>query len=100
MQAEFESGRLEVALAPLNPKKRGYNEGGCRRVTINVNAKWYRDFCQKHLSSRRRNKRHADTRIKRRNVERLLSRLLSVGSRSKYVDELIRIAETRMQART
>lgn len=99
MQAEFESTRLEVGLAPLNPGKRGYNEGGCKRVTLSVNAKWYRDFCARHLSSRKRNKRHPDTRIKRRNVERLLSRLLLVGSISKYGEELIRIAETRMKAR-
>lgn len=99
MQAEFDSSQLRVALVPLSPNKRGYNEGGCKRVAVEVNARWYRDFCRQHSSSRRRLRRNFDTRIKRRNVAILLDRLLTRGSTSKYAAELIRIAEERLKAK-
>jgi hypothetical protein len=97
MQAEFEGSGLEVILVPLNPKLRGWNEGGCKRVAANRNCDWYRSLCKRHPSSRTRNKRHHDTRIKRKNVASVLSRLLTVGTRSKYAPELIRLAQQRMK---
>lgn len=93
MLAELESSRLEVMLVPLNPNKRGYNDGGCRRCACSRNVAWYRSFCLRHPSSRIRNRAKPDTRIKRRNVLRLLSRLAQgKGSVSKYAEELRRIA--------
>lgn len=96
MQAELESHHLDVQLVPLNPKLRNYNEGGCRRVVADRNATWYRQLCARHLSSRRRNHRKPDTKIKRRNVERLLGRLVAgLPTRSKYAAEIMRMAERR-----
>jgi hypothetical protein len=90
MQAEFESHQLEVVLVP---SRRAVNSGGCIRVAAARNCDWYRRFCARHLSSRRRNKRLIDTRIKRRNVAALLKRLrVAAATRSKYADELRRIA--------
>ena len=90
----LESHRLEVQLVPLNPRLRGFNEGGMKRVCANKNCPWYRAFAARHLSSRKRNHRKPDTKIKRRDVIRLLSRLIAGKSTtSKYADELRRIAE-------
>lgn len=90
---ELESSRLEVCLVPLNPKLRNYNEGGMKRVASNKNAAWYRKFCGSHLSSRVRNHRKLDTKIKRRDILRILARLVAgKPSTSKYADELRRIA--------
>lgn len=91
MQAEFESGRLEIALVP---SRRDPASGGCIRVAVNKNAQWYSGFCSQHASSRIRKKAAFDTRIKRRNVERLLGRLVAgLPSQSKYASEILKIAE-------
>lgn len=96
MLMEFESGRLDVQLAPLNPKRRGWNEGGMKRVVCDRNTAWYRGLCARHLSCRVRNHRKTDTKIKRRNILRLLNRLVAGQSTvSKYADELRRLAERR-----
>lgn len=82
MLAELETYRLEVVLVP---QRRWTNEGGMIRVAAGKNAKWYSEFCREYPSSRRRIHRKHDTRIKRRNVLRLLNRLILTGkSRSKY----------------
>ncbi len=89
----LESQRLEVQLVPLNPRMRNYNAGGMKRVAANRNTKWYSDFCRRHLSSRKRNRRKWDTRIKRANILRILRRLAEgKTSRSKYAAELRQIA--------
>jgi hypothetical protein len=90
---ELESSCLEVMLVPL---RRPANVGGCYRVASNRNATWYRQFCGRHLSVRMRHRRLPDTRIKRRDIVRILSRL-STGttSRSKYAPELIALARRR-----
>lgn len=102
MQAEFESHQLEIALVPC---RRHVNEGGCIRVAVNKNAAWYSAFCARHLSSRNRARALVDTRIKRRNVTRLLQRLIDgQPSRSKYAPELLkeaaRLATHQPQRRT
>jgi hypothetical protein len=90
MLAELESNRLEVVLAPC---KRPSNVCGYIRVVASRNADWYRKFCAAHPSGRNRRNALPDTRIRRRDIGRLLRRL-SAGqpSSSKYADELIRIA--------
>lgn len=94
--AELESHRLHVILVPLNPQRRGYCEGGMKRVAADRPPRWYSQFCCRHLSSRVRNSKHPDTRIKRANVLRLLTRLAQgKGSVSKYAGELRRIAQAR-----
>lgn len=96
MLMELESSRLDVQLVPLNPRLRNYNEGGCKRVCADRNAKWYRDLCQRHPSSRGTRRGGFDTRIRRRNVERLLRRLVAhLPTRSKYAAEIRRVAERR-----
>ena len=96
MEAELDSAKLEVQLAPLNPRLRNYNEGGCKRVVTSRPVKWYRELCNRHVSSRGVRRGKFDTRIKRANVLRLLSRLSSgLPSCSKYAAEIRGIAERR-----
>lgn len=91
MLAELESSQLEVVLVPT---RRWANEGGCVRVAISRNCDWYRRFCGLHGSDRVRRNALFDTRIKRRAVVRLLGRLIAgEPSRSKYVSDLLAIAE-------
>lgn len=99
MLAELESFRLEVVLAPLNPRMRGYNEGGCKRVCASRNCDWYRRHCAKFPSGRTKPRRNFDTRIKRRDTLRLLHRLIAgKTSTSIYAPELLAIARRRMRA--
>lgn len=96
---ELEAHKLEVELAPLSPRLRGFNEGGCKRVVTNKPPRWYRELCNNHASSRGVRRGKFDTRIKRANVLAILARL-SAGfvSRSKYADELHAIASQRERA--
>ena len=96
MLAELDSAKLEVQLAPLNPRLRNYNEGGCKRVVTSRPVKWYRQLCNRHVSSRGVRRGKFDTRIKRANVLRLLQRLTSgLPTVSKYAPEILRVAEGR-----
>ncbi len=93
MLDELEATQLRVELAPLNPRMRNYNEGACKRVVIEAPPRWYRLFCRKHPSSRGVRRGKFDTRIKRQNVIMLLWKLSrAIPSRSKYADEIRRIA--------
>ncbi len=92
MLDELESHRLEVQLVPLNPRLRNWNAGGMKRVVADRNAEWYRKFCEKHPSSRKRVARKHDTKIKRASIIRILRRLCDgKPSVSKYAEELRRI---------
>lgn len=96
MLAELESSRLEVMLVPLNRNLRGWNEGGMKRVVCDRPPNWYRALCGRFPSSRVRNKKHPDTRIRRQNILSVLGRLAQgKGSVSKYAEELRRIAQAR-----
>ena len=65
------------------------------RVAVSRNAAWYRRLCLRHASGRMRSNRAPDTRIKRQNIARVLSRLVDgLPTRSKYAPELLRIAES------
>ena len=87
---ELDASNLEVVLVPC----RTYvNAGGCIRATASVNARWYREFCARHPSSRRRANALPDTRIRRRDIIRLLPRLgEGLPSLPKYERELRRLA--------
>jgi hypothetical protein len=90
MLNELESSQLEVALVPCRVP---VNSGGCIRVAVSKNCFWYREFCRRHVSSRFRRNAAVDTKIKRRDVLRLLRRL--IGGRSTlsvYAVELRAIA--------
>ena len=94
MLAELEAHRLEVVLVPLNPNRRGWNEGGMKRVCADVPPKWYRALCREHLSSRGVRRGKPDTRIRRQGVLRALGRLVDGrGYFGKYREEFLRIAE-------
>lgn len=96
MLAELESHQLHVILVPLSPNRRGYNEGGMKRVCADRNVRWYRDMAARHLSSRVRNHRKPDTRIRRADILRILTRLChGLPSVSKYAPELRGIAGRR-----
>ena len=94
---ELESHMLVVQLVPLNPNRRGWNEGGCKRVPVDVPPAWYRKMCNRHASSRGVRRGGFDTRIKRANVLALLARLAAGReTTSKYRDELVAVAKGRM----
>lgn len=83
MLDDLESHQLRVELVPLNPALRGYNEGGMKRVVADRNCKWYRAFCAKNLSTRKRRNPRSDTCIKRfRTIAAL--RAMMTGTRSTY----------------
>lgn len=92
MLAELESHQLLVILVPLNPRLRGYNEGGCRRVCMDKNPPWYSHFCCEHASSRGVRRGGFDTRIKRANTLRAIRQLIDGKPAGKYGPELLEIA--------
>lgn len=94
MLAQLESHQLQVILVPLNPRLRGYNDGGCKRVLADQNPKWYRQFCARHPSSRGVRRGKLDTRIKRYNTLRALQQIIAGKPAGKYEAELRRIAST------
>lgn len=98
MLDELESHQLTVVLAPLNPNRRGYNEGGCRRVCADLSPKWYRSFCGQHPSSRGVRRGKFDTRIKRFNTLRAIRQLLVGKPAGKYGAELLGIARLQKAA--
>lgn len=89
---QLESHQLQVVLVPLNPQRRGYNDGGCKRVLADQNPKWYRQFCASHPSSRGVRRGKLDTKIKRANTIRALQQLIAGKPAGKYGDELLAIA--------
>ncbi len=90
MQAEFESHQLQVALVPS--KRHDARCWDMIRCAISRNCRWYRLFCARHTSDRRRKNSLVDTRIKRRNIERALQGLLDGTYNGKYASELLGIA--------
>lgn len=98
MLAELESHQLHVVLVPLNPRLRGYNEGGCKRVCADKSPRWYANFCLNNPSSRMRNHRKPDTRIKRFNTLRALRQLIAGQEAGKYSNQLRAIARSQKKA--
>lgn len=93
LREEFEAHNLAVMLVPQRDPP---NPGACLRVAVSRNATWYRRFCARHPSSRRRRNLCPDTCIRRREISRLLARLLAgLPCRSKYADELLALARRR-----
>lgn len=89
MLDQLGSSRLVVLLAPLNPKMRGWTEGGCKRVVADRNPKWYRSYCARHPSSRGIRRGKFDTKIKRRDTLVALRRLITGEYRGKYADDFL-----------
>ncbi len=73
MLDELESQGLAVELAPA-PDPR--HEMHFVRVVVSKNPPWYRAFCERFLSSRKRSRRLPDTAIRRAHALRALRALL------------------------
>lgn len=94
MLAQLESHSLQVMLVPLNPRLRGWTDGGMKRVCMDIPPKFYRELCAQHPSSRGVRRGKFDTKIRRANILRVLGRLASnLPSRSKYAPELLAAAK-------
>lgn len=90
MYWEFLEGHLEVMLIPMRDPP---NPGACLRVATSVNCDWYRDLCGDFESARKQQYRHFKTRVKRREIERILRRLLAgKPMQGKYADWIIAYA--------
>lgn len=92
MLDELEAGQLVVVLVPLNPKLRGWNEFGMKRVTASVNAAWYRKFCASNISKRGVRRGKFDTCIKRFRTIDALKKMITGQPSTYHHDELVRIA--------
>ena len=78
MLAELTSHKLEVVLAP-SKREEIAERGGMIRVLLDRNADWYRRMCADHPSTRKRDKRAPDTRIKRKDTILALEDMLRTG---------------------
>lgn len=93
MLDELESSTLQVVLVP---ERRRTHECGRIRVAISRNASWYRAFCARYLSSRKRKNLAPDTCIKRQQTIRSLIRLLSGHPpKGSYAFRLLQVATLR-----
>jgi hypothetical protein len=91
MLNELESHKLEVMLAPSRRSDR--REWDMIRVVCDAPPRWYRNLCNRHPSSRGVRRGKFDTRIRRRDVLRLLERMASGRPVvSKYAPELAQLA--------
>lgn len=81
MLMELESNRLEVVLAPSRRKDR--RDYDMVRVVASRNCDWYRRFCAKNLSTRKRRNPRPDTCIKRFRTVAALQAMIA-GTRSTY----------------
>ncbi len=89
MLAELQSGFPEVVLVP-SARREEAERGAMVRLAVGFNAYWYRKFCAKFPSARRRRNAAFDTCIKRANVTRVLARLSrGLPSRSPYISDLL-----------
>ncbi len=88
MLAELEGNQLQVCLAP---SKRVRNETDMIRVPLSRNANWYRSFCSKYLSTRKRIHKKCDTLIKRQHTLAALNRMLAGNLRGRYAERILQI---------
>lgn len=90
---DMQEQRLQVVLIPAPEPQHPTH---MVRNAITQNPEWYRELCKTYETHRTcpRKRKHPDTRLKRRNIIRILERLISVGSSSsKYTEDLLKIAE-------
>lgn len=93
MLIELTDCRLAVELVPA-PQPR-HTVHYVRRV-VGQNPPWYRQLCNRYASSRKRRKLAFDTRIRRANIESVLTRLAEgKSSSSQYAEDLLEIAKKR-----
>lgn len=94
MLFELQSNRLEVVLIPQrNPP----NRGACLRAPVATNCHWYRELCGDFESCRRRHYRNFKTRVKRREIERILKRLIAgIPTDGIYADWIMEYAKRQL----
>lgn len=78
MLADLTSHKLEVILAPSKHDEIA-ERGGMIRVVMDQNAPWYQRLCAAYPSTRKRDKRAPDTRIKREDTIRALEQMIKTG---------------------
>lgn len=73
---------------------------GTCRVVESRNPEWYQELCSMHQSYRKRPRKtfKSDTKIKRRDILRLLTRLAEgLPASSRYIEDLEMLAEKHLQ---
>lgn len=89
MREELESSRLDVCLIPspvlYQPTQKK------KRIVMDRNPSWYRQFCAEYQSrrTRPRRKRHGDTMIKRQHTLRALGELADGQCETEYAHRLV-----------
>ena len=73
MYWDFCEQRLQTLLVPQRDPP---NPGACLRISVSCNAPWYQDMWGDFESRRKRQYRKFKTRVKRRDIERILRRLI------------------------
>jgi hypothetical protein len=96
MQAELSLNRLEVTLVPSRRSDARISD--MIRAVLDRNPAWYRKLCNKYLSSRERNHRKPDTRIRRQDIERILDQMTDGVAKSIYCKDLLNEARKRHDA--
>lgn len=92
MYYDFMEHHLEVILVPQSDPP---NVGACIRVASRSNCQWYRDLCSNFEAKHRVKYRKFKTKVKRKEIERILNRLISGKScKSKYADWILTYANS------
>ncbi|MDR1279505.1 MAG: hypothetical protein LBK99_01615 [Opitutaceae bacterium] len=97
MQAEFESSALVVELFPAPCQRHMMH---MVRVPVMRNAPWYRGLCERHVSSRIRNRRKTDTRIRRAHISRVMEKLVRGKDGGVYASYILSVAKGRLRKKT
>lgn len=88
MLLDLKNSRLDVVLVP-SKRKETFERGGMIRCVQCENPEWYKKLCSKYTSNRKKARLKHDTKIKRREIERILFRLSkNLSTRSKYFEDL------------
>jgi hypothetical protein len=93
---ELENAHLEVVLIPSQDSDCAMR-GGMIRAVQESNADWYRSYCDRYQSSRRRRSHKSDTRIKRAHTVKALERVIRGQLDSAYAERLEPFIRQRMK---
>lgn len=89
MEGDLIENRLEVVLVPSRDPDCAMR-GGMIRAVQSANPRWYSRFCERYASSRFRQRRKFDTKIKRRETLNALEDLKRGRNGTEYSARLIR----------
>lgn len=92
MYYDFVERRLEVILVPQSDPP---NVGACIRAASSSNCDWYRALCADFESKTSKKFRKFKTKVKRKEIERILKRLIDGKEcNSMYADWILKYAES------